>query len=112
MKNLSLLILTGLFPLLLFAQNGAIKGKLIDSAGQSMSNATVSVLHKKDTSLVSYVLSDEKGFEIKNLAVGEYLLFASFTGFEVHAQTFSISAEKRVIDLGEIIMKPEYIETK
>src|SRR6188474_129427 len=109
MKNLSLLIFTGLFPFLLSAQNCAVKGRLVDSTHQSLSNATVSVLQKKDSSLVSYTLSDAKGsFEIKNLSPGEFLLFASLTGFEVYTGSFITTPDKTVADLGVIIMRPEY----
>jgi len=109
MKNLTLLILTGLFPFILSAQTGAVKGKLVDSASQLLTNATVSVLVRKDSSLVNYTLSDIKGrFEIKNLAVGDYHLFASFSGFEVYQKIFSVTADKRIVDLGTITMQPEY----
>lgn len=109
MKNLALLIISGLFPFLLFAQQGVVKGKLSDSTVQSFSNATISVLQKKDSSLVGYTLSDANGaFELKNLSIGDYLLFISFTGYEVYQKAFSISAQKRVIELGTIIMNPEF----
>ena|SRR5688572_6731692 len=109
MKNLALFILTGLFPFILSAQTGAVKGKLIDSTGQSLSNATVSILQKKDSSLVSYTLSDAKGaFELKNIDVGDYHLFASFLGYEVYQKTFSVTTSKRIADLGVITMQPEY----
>jgi Carboxypeptidase regulatory-like domain len=109
MKNLALLLFIGLFPFFLSAQQGAVKGKLIDSTLQSVSNATISVLQKKDSSLVGYTLSDTKGsFELKNLPVGDYQLFISSTGYEVYKKAFSISADKRISDLGIITMKPEY----
>ena len=110
MKNLTLLILTGLFPFCLFAQQGLVKGNLVDtSSRQSLASATVSVVHKTDSSLVSYTLSDENGsFEIKNIPVGDFLLFVSFTGFEVYSKPFSISATNRVADFGEIIMQQEF----
>ena len=105
MKNLALLILTGVFPLILLAQ-GSVKGKLVDTARQSLNNATISVLQKKDSSLVSYSLSDTKGsFEIKNLAPGDYHLFVSFTGYEGYKNSFSITATQRVVDLGVIILQ-------
>src|SRR5688572_16339177 len=109
MKTLALLILSGLFPYFLSAQQGAVKGKLSDSTLQSLSNATISVLQKKDSSLVGYTISDAKGtFELKNLSIGDYRLFISFTGYEVYKRTFSISAVNRIADLGTIIMKPEF----
>ena len=109
MKNLALLIISGLFPFLLVAQQGGVKGKLSDSTVQSFSNATISVLQKKDSSLVAYTTSDINGaFELKNISIGDYLLFVSFTGYEVYQKAFSISAAKLMVDLGTIIMTPEY----
>jgi len=109
MKNLALLILSGLFPYFLSAQQGAVKGKLSDTTLQSLSNATISVLQKKDSSLVGYTISDSKGaFELKNISIGDYQLFISFSGYEVYKRTFSISAVNRIADLGTIIMKPEF----
>ncbi|HET6766883.1 MAG TPA: carboxypeptidase regulatory-like domain-containing protein, partial [Chitinophagaceae bacterium] len=109
MKNLVLLILTGLFPFILLAQTGSVKGKLVDTTRQSLINATISVLQKKDSFLVSYAISDTKGsFEIRNLAVGDYHLFVSSMGFQGYKDSFSISAAKRVVDLGVIALQHEY----
>jgi hypothetical protein len=66
MKNLALLLFIGLFPFFLSAQTAVVKGKLTDTTGQLLQNATISVLQKKDSSLISYTMSDSKGsFEIK-----------------------------------------------
>jgi len=109
MKNLALLMLIGLFPCFLTAQQGTVKGRLSDSSFQSLENATISVLQQKDSSVVTYTISDAKGFfELKNIPIGDYQLLVSFTGYEVYKQTFSISADKRVADLGTLIMKPEF----
>jgi hypothetical protein len=109
MKNPALLIVTALFPFFLAAQQGAVKGKVTDSTYQAINNATVSILQKKDSSLVSYSLSDDKGsFEIKNLSNGDYQLFISFVGYQVYKKYFSISSGKLIIDMGVIIIKPEF----
>jgi hypothetical protein len=109
MKILALLILSGLFPYFLSAQQGAVKGNLSDSTFQPLSNATISVLQKKDSSLVGYTMSDSKGFfELKNLSIGDFQLFISFTGYEVYKRTFSISAVTRIADFGTIILNPEF----
>src|SRR5436190_6179276 len=109
MKILALLILSGLLPYFLSAQQGTVKGKLSDSSSHSLSNATISVLQKKDSSLVGYTISDVNGFfELKNISIGDYQLFVSFTGYEVYKRSFSISAAKRIADLGTIIMQPAY----
>jgi hypothetical protein len=90
--------------------NGSVKGKLIDSAAkQPLSEATVSVMLVKDSSLVSFTLSDKKGnFEITNLDAGNYLLMISYTGYENFKKQFSITAGKKTSDLGEIILQKEY----
>ena len=109
MKNLALFILIGIFPLCMPAQTGIVKGKLTDSVGQSLSNATISILQIKDSSFVNYALSDEKGsFEIKNLEVGDYDLFISFTGYETYRTSFFISSKKRISDIGLVILMQEY----
>ena len=76
--------------------NGSVKGKLIDTtAKQSLSEATVSVMLVKDSSLVSFSLSDKKGnFEITNLDAGNYLLMISYTGYENFKKPFSITSRK------------------
>ena len=90
--------------------NGSVKGRLVDStAKQALSEATVSVILVKDSSLVSFSLSDKKGnFEIKDLDAGEYLLLISFTSYETYKKHFSITAEKKTTDLGEIILQKDY----
>ncbi|HEX6170897.1 MAG TPA: TonB-dependent receptor [Chitinophagaceae bacterium] len=109
MKNLALLLFIGLFPFFLSAQTGLVKGKLTDTTGQLLHNATISVLQKKDSSFISYTMSDGKGsFEIKNLSLGDYQLFISFTGYEVYKGSFSITTNKRNLDFGLVILWPEY----
>ena len=109
MKNLALLILSGLFPFFLSAQTGAVKGKLVDTAGQSLDNATISVLQKKDSSFVSYTISDAKGtFEIKNLSVGDYQLLFRLRDTKIYKGPFSITANKPTLDFGLVMLWPEY----
>ena len=90
--------------------NGSVKGKLIDTtAKQFLSEATVSVILIKDSSLVSFSLSDKKGiFEIKNLDAGDYQLMISFNSYETYKKNFSITAAKKTTDLGEIILQKDY----
>jgi len=94
------------------AQNfaGVVRGKVVDtSAKQSLTPATVAVVSLKDSSLVSYNLSNKQGvFEIRGLDVGDYWLITSFQGYEEFSKNFSITAKKRSVDLGEIAMQKEY----
>ena len=73
MKTLLLLIFTFVTGFVTQAQvNGTVRGKLVDTAArQPLSEATVSILLVNDSSLVSFILSDKKGFfEITNLDTG------------------------------------------
>jgi hypothetical protein len=111
-KALPLLI--GLIGLTGFAiaqtPSGSVKGKLVDTAAkQPLSEATVSVISTKDSSLVSYTLSNKQGsFEIKDLDLGDYRILVSFQGYQTFGKEFSIAASKRLLDLGEIKMEKEY----
>lgn len=109
MKNLWVLIFAGLFPLFLTAQSGVVKGRLLDTiTNQHLAGATISLLVKKDSSLFSYTLSDSKGnFEIKNIPAAEYILYSSFTGYKTFKNDIVLTAEKRLADLGTVIMQRE-----
>ena len=63
--------------------DGSIKGKLFDTASkQPVSDATVSVLTAKDSSLATFTLSNKQGvFEVKGLAEGDYRVIISSKGF-------------------------------
>jgi hypothetical protein len=61
----------------------------------------------KDSSLVSFIISDKKGiFEIPNLDAGDYLLMISYTGYENFQKKFSICRKNQ--RSGEIILQKEY----
>lgn len=89
---------------------GSVKGKLVDtSARQSLAGATVSVVNRTDSSLVSYTLSNKQGqFEIKDLDTGGYRILISFQGYQPFNKNFSITQTSRVVDLSEIKMQKEY----
>lgn len=89
---------------------GVVKGQLTDSsAKQPIADATVSVVNSKDSSLASFVLSSKQGgFEIKNLLPGDYKLIVSSKGLEEIRRNFSVTAEKKVIDFGTLVMTKDY----
>lgn len=90
--------------------NGIVKGKLVDTAGrQTLSEATVSVIQAKDSSLIGFTISDKKGFfEIKNLDARNYQLIVSFTGYENLKKSFSITTDKKTFDFGDIPLQKEF----
>lgn len=67
-----------------FAQNkGSIQGKLIDTLYKEvLADATVTVLHTTDSSVVNYTLADAKGeFRINDIDTGSYRLMISYQGY-------------------------------
>lgn len=83
---------------------GIIRGKLIDTtAKQPVSDATVTLLMARDSSLVTFTLTNKQGaFEIKGLANGNYRLLVTHEAFLETKKNVSITDDKKIIDLGEI----------
>lgn len=105
-KILTLLILlTGLGTAAL-AQKGSVKGKLTDSTYKEvLSEATVSILDIKDSSVVAYTISNAKGeFEIKDLDTGSYRLNISYQGYQQLNKKITVRADQPVVDLATIYM--------
>jgi hypothetical protein len=90
--------------------DGSIKGKLIDtSAKQPISEATVSLINTKDSSLATFTLSNKQGvFEIKDLEEGTYQLVITHLGFETIKKTISITATAKAINLGDLQVLKEF----
>ncbi len=84
--------------------DGIIRGKLTDSLSkQPVTDATVSLLHAKDSSLVTFTLTNKQGtFEIKGLGNGNYRLVLSHQTYGETVRQVAITDEKKTVDLGEI----------
>lgn len=92
-----------LCKLLAIAQHdGTINGLLIDtSARQPVSNATVTVMDAKDSSLIAFSRTEQNGkFTIKGLANGKFRLLITHIGYRNITKNFSLSDSTREIDLG------------
>lgn len=121
MRKIPLLffIILGCNAVLYAQKNGTAKGIAFDSLAQkSVSSATISVLDKKDSSLVTFTMTDNTGrFSVSGLANGEYRLLISHVNYHNSATTFKITDETKNADLGNIIltdknqMLPEVIVT-
>src|SRR6478672_11548724 len=74
--------------------DGSIKGKLVDTtAKQPISNATVSIVDAKDSSLATFTLSNKQGaFEVKGLSDGDYRVIITSQGFVELKKNVSITA--------------------
>ena len=92
------------------SNSGAIKGLLKDSSGkQVLSLATVTVFIAKDTSIVTYRLSDPTGnFKIPGIPLNVTCrVLVSFSGYRTFRKDFLLSKENPQLDMGTIILKNE-----
>jgi hypothetical protein len=109
MKKLLLLIVASIFAtagLLAQSGNGLVKGVVADTIyKESLSEATITVLNPRDSSVVSFVLANAKGeFAIRDLDSGSYRLTASYQGYATFSKFFKITKDSSIIDLGLIQM--------
>jgi hypothetical protein len=77
MKKILLILLSGFIWLAAAAQkNGTIKGIVFDTiAKQPVSAATITVLQSKDSSLVTFTMTNNSGeFSLANVPYGDYRL--------------------------------------
>ena len=106
-KNFLLLLLTTLFFGQLFSQKaGTVKGVAFDtSAKQPVGSVTITLMQKKDSSLVSFTMADNNGrFELTGIANGEYRLLISHVNYYNTNKYFAIDDDHKNLDLGNIVM--------
>lgn len=107
MRKIYLFLLSTCFTLLLAAQkNGSVKGLAYDTIGkQPVTSATVTVLEKKDSSLVSFTMTGPDGqFELKGLTNGDYRLLITHVNYYNSNSYFTISENKKTAELGNVVM--------
>ncbi len=85
-------------------QTGTIKGTLSDSASKkNISGVTVTLLLQKDSSLVSFSMTDNNGrFELSHLNNGKYRLLFTHASFHSINRYLSITDSSKSHDLGII----------
>mgnify|MGYP000161294488 CR=1 FL=1 len=106
MKKIYLLFVICLIGLASLAQKGLVKGTLMDTlAKQPISSATITLLSKKDSSLVSFTMTDNKGvFELSGLTNGEYRLLITHVNYHGFNKFFSITDAQKQVELGTIVL--------
>ncbi len=85
---------------------GTVKGVVFDTiAKQPVAAATVTVLERKDSSLVSFTMTGSDGrFELSGLANGDYRLLITHVNYHNGNKYFSITDSTRTIDMGEVAL--------
>jgi hypothetical protein len=92
-----------------FANNGTIKGSLIDDKKEAAPYANILLFKTNDSSLYKGELSNEQGvFLLSNVMYGTYRLEIKMIGFEkLVKQNILISSANPDVDLGIISLVPE-----
>lgn len=105
MQRKFILLFFSLITLSALGQRATVKGILTDTVSkQPVANATISLLQKKDSSLISFTMADNNGkFEITGVAKGEYRLMITHINYHNTNKAFNIDSTKEV-DLGSIAM--------
>lgn len=93
LKKLLLLFGLVLFTALGYAQSGSITGQVLDEKGQPLPGASVNI-----KSINRGTATDEKGsFRLNAVPNGNYIISASFIGYQVLQMPVTVSGEKRVL---------------
>lgn len=89
------------------AQQGQVKGLLTDSSGiHPLPDATVALLHGRDSSLAATVFTDKKGaFSFTGVTPGNYRVYITFLGYQPVFKNITISESKPSVDMGTIPLK-------
>ena len=87
-------------------KNGSVKGVAYDTiAAKALADATITVLVKKDSSLLTFGMTDNAGrFYLDNIPAGEYRLLITHVGYHNTNKMFSVTEENKNIDLGNVVM--------
>jgi hypothetical protein len=107
MRRLYSILFFFFYSIIAIAQkNGSVKGIAFDTlAKQPVGNATLTLMQKKDSSLISFTMTDNNGrFDLTNIQNGEYRLLITHINYHNNNQVFKIDDKHKNIDLGNIFM--------
>ena len=106
-KLLALIIIISFVSSTIYAQQGILKGKLQDSASkQTLCLATITIFYAKDTSIITYRLSDPQGgFRIPGLPLNVLCrTIITFSGYRIFRKEFQLTPDQPQLDLGLIFL--------
>ena len=105
MRYLSTTVTALLLTLASYAQSGNISGKITDSSGKRvLPLTTVTIFKAKDTTIITYRLSNDAGeFKIPGLPFDVPLrLMATYSGFEAFRKDFTLTAAQPTVNFGSV----------
>lgn len=105
-----LIILLVLISLGLKAQQGSIRGEIIDLEAKPLPYATVALLNPTDSTIEHFCITNTQGkFEITKIPYNEFLLQVAFMGFQTFTKKIKLPVDEGE-NLGTIVLKPTSIE--
>jgi 5-hydroxyisourate hydrolase-like protein (transthyretin family) len=107
MKKIYWILFFCVCQLAVAAQNkGSITGTLLDTlSGQKVGSATITLMKKSDSSLVSFTMTDAKGnFTLSNLPFGDYRLLITHVNYLNSQKNLVLDEAHKTIELGNVIM--------
>lgn len=105
MKPILLAILLIFSCSALFAQSTySVKGIVTDTASHSkLTNASVSVLNAKDSTLVKYIRANASGsFSMAGFKPGNFILLITYPAYADYVESFKLDSVQKVRDFGNV----------
>jgi len=105
MKKVLLLVLTGFIWLTSSAQkSGSVKGIIFDTiAKQPVSAATITVLQRSDSSLVTFTMTNNRGeFSLTNVPYGDYRILVTHVNYHNVNKFFTVNDANKNVDLANV----------
>jgi Outer membrane protein beta-barrel family/CarboxypepD_reg-like domain len=97
-----------LITLPVLSQKFNLTGTLTDTLRSPLPSATIMLLSAKDSSLITFGVSDTKGsFAMKSISHGKYIFKVSFVGYATHTQVIQPESSVTDLDLGLVKLKPQ-----
>lgn len=108
MRKLALLLLCCALTLAVRAQQGTVRGRVVDAkSGENIEYATVALLSPKDSTLKAGTVSEANGSFSLQAPFGTYLMRITFIGYEpqYHTGKIVLSADHHSVNLGKIQLR-------
>jgi hypothetical protein len=102
MKNILTIVLVCM-SFVLYGQKIDISGHVEGEDSEVLQSATAVLLSPKDSTLVSFGLTDNNGrFKLMGVKADNYLLQVTYLGFEQYSETLDLTGKTEDLDLGTI----------